>query len=485
MLAPQGQLALPQPLGPEHERRASGDEVVGVVTTPPAKETVNVVCGMDTVASESIPVAAPPAREPSPISGTFRQINVIERTLQSLKKDGIDLALDFVGNVAANPVGGIHQASAESHWVMAAADIDLDALASLPNTKLHLQGAWFTGDSLGREAIGNSISFQQTWRPVSGPRLTQFNVEHDSGVLNLVVGRGAVNSYFNNSPFNCVFMSNTSCLTAYGGISNIGITAYPNSSWFAKARIALTDRWYVQAGAFEYNNNLNLKGKGGLDFSLGKGTGALIPGEIGYQTTFANDRYPRRYKLGFYYNSDGGQNVYADRNGQSAVLTGLPFVQNRGGRLGLYLMFDQTVTRASGNSKRNLALFGRVFANAGNTAQLGWFASVGFVKTGTLKAREADTIGFLISNTHFSNDQIASLRDRRAKAGGTGSPSSNEIVGEINYGYAAVPGVRIMPNLQYVINPDPIYAPARKTDIPHAIVFGVRIVVKLVQLFGS
>jgi porin len=415
----------------------------------------------------------------------FQQENAVGEVLRGLKGDGIDLSLDLVGNVAANPAGGVRQGSAESHWVMGAADLDLDKLVGLSRTKLHIQGAWFTGDSLGRDAIGNSISFQQTWRPVPGLRLTQFNLEHDFGRLNVVMGRAAVNTYFNSSPFNCVFMSNTSCLTAYGGISNIGITAYPNSSWAAKVRYAINDRWYAQIGAFEYNNDLNLAGKGGLDFSLGNGTGVLVPAEIGYQTNFANARLPRRFRLGLYYNSDGGTSVYRDRNGGSAALSGLPRAALSGARSGAYVLMDQTVSRGPGDSKRNLALFGRLFVNTGNTQQIAWFASAGFVKTGTFKGRDNDTIGFLVTNTHFSSQQIAYLRDLRAKRGGTGAPEADEIVGEINYGFAAAPGLRIMPNIQYVINPDPIYAPTRTTDIPAAIVLGMRIDVKFAQLFGG
>ncbi len=426
------------------------------------------------------------ADEPAPSGiARFQRDNPIGKELRGLKAAGVDLVFDFVGNFAANPIGGIRQGSAESHWVSTAADIDLEKLIGLSNTKIHIQGAWFSGDSLGRDSIGNSISFQQTWRPVAGPRLTQLNIEHDFGKLNILVGRAAVNSYFNNSPFNCVFMSNTSCLTAYGGISDIGITAFPNSSWTAKARYAINKRWYVQTGVFEYDNDLNLKGKGGLDFSLGKGTGVLIANEVGYQTAFADERLPRRYKAGVYINTDGGQSPYYDRNGASAVVSGLPRVAQEGNRVGLYAMADQTIQRAAGKSTRNLALFGRVFYNVGNVAQLDWFASAGFVKTGTFKHRDADTIGFLISNTHFSNQQINYLRDLRAKAGGTGSPKSNEIIGEINYGFAAMPGVRILPNIQYVINPDPIFAPTRKTDIPSAIVLGLRLDVRFAQVFGG
>lgn len=426
------------------------------------------------------------ADQPAPSGiARFQRDNPIGKELRGLKAAGVDLVFDFVGNFAANPVGGIRQGSAESHWVSTAADIDLEKLIGLSDTKIHIQGAWFSGDSLGRDSIGNSISFQQTWRPVAGPRLTQFNIEHDFGKLNILVGRAAVNSYFNNSPFNCVFMSNTSCLTAYGGISDIGITAFPNSSWTAKARYTIDRQWYVQTGVFEYDNDLNLKGKGGLDFSLGKGTGVLIANEVGYQTTFADERLPRRYKAGVYINTDGGQSPYYDRNGASSVVSGLPRVAQDGNRVGLYAMADQTIQRADGRSTRNLTLFGRVFYNVGNVAQLDWFASAGLVKTGTFKHRDADTIGFLVSNTHFSSQQMNYLRDLRTKAGGTGSPKSNEIIGEINYGFAAIPGVRILPNIQYVINPDPIFAPTRKTNISSAIVLGLRLDVRLAQVFGG
>jgi len=411
--------------------------------------------------------------------------NIIGKQLRALKTKGIDLSLDFVGNIAGNPIGGNRNGFAESHWVSAAANVDLEKALGWSDTKLHVQGAWFSGESLGRSYIGNSISFQQTWRPVPGPRLTQFNIERDFGRLNVVVGRAAVNSYFNNSPLNCLFMTNTSCLTAYGGISDIGITAFPNSSWAAKVQYSFSKEAYFQIGVFDYNNDLNLKGKAGLDFALGKGSGTLIAGEFGYESDAKKSRFPGLYKVGFYLNTDGGQSPYYDANHGSAAQTGLPRTGLDGNRVGIYGLLDQTVLRASGSSKRNLALFARAFLNVGNTQQLDWFASAGFVKTGTFRYRDADTIGFIVSNTHFSGQQIAYLRDLRAKAGGKGSPKSNEIIAELNYGFAALPGLRIMPNIQYAINPDPIYATSRKTDIPNALVLGVRLDLKLAQFFGK
>jgi porin len=79
---------------------------------------------------------------------------------------------------------------------------------------------------------------------------------------------------------------------------------------------------------------------------------------------------------------------------------------------------------------------------------------------------------------------MAFLRDRRVRHGGSGTPHNNEVIAELSYGWAVRPGIRLMPNLQYVINPDPIYAPTRLTDIPDALIVGLRVDIQFAQLFG-
>lgn len=397
--------------------------------------------------------------------------------------DGIKVTLDLVGNAAKNPVGGVTQGYEQSGWIMGQAKFDLGTLWGWTGTTLDTQAAFFGGGNLAREKIGNSISAQQTWRPVAGGRLTRFALTHRfRNGLSITAGRAPVNSYFNNSPLNCVYMSNASCLTPYGAITDIGITAYPNSSWAAMVRYDFNDRWYAQTGAFDYNNDLNKAHKNGLDFALGQGTGTIVPAEVGYETSFANDRYPRRYRLGMYHNSDGGSSPYYDIDGNSAALTGKAKAAQGGSRVGWYAMGDQTIWR--GRGQRNLALTARAFVNTGNAAPVKTFTSFGMVLTGTFPGRDHDTFATFVSNTHFDDLEIDYLRDRRLRHGGTGAPNANEIIGEISYGIAVVPGLRVLPNIQYVIHPDPIYAPTRTTDIPDAYIVGLRVDVHLAQLMG-
>jgi porin len=168
--------------------------------------------------------------------------NPLGNTLRRLKSAGIAVTGNYVGNIAGNPVGGVRHGFEESHWVDFGAELDLGKLLGLSGTRLHVQAASFDGSSLANNDIGSSISVQQTWRPVPGWRLTQLNVDHDFGRLNVMFGRAALNSYFGASPLNCVFMSNAACLTAYGPITAIGITAFPNSSWAGKLRWPSTRR---------------------------------------------------------------------------------------------------------------------------------------------------------------------------------------------------------------------------------------------------
>jgi porin len=396
--------------------------------------------------------------------------------------DGVAPVLDLVGNGATNPVGGVRRSYKQSGWIKLGATFDLDTLLGWKRTTLDVYAAWFGGGNLARSAIGNSISSQQTWRPVAGGRLTQFSLNHDFGNgLSITAGRVALNTYFNRSPLDCYFMSNAMCLTPYGPISDIGITAYPNSSWGALARYGFGGGWYVQAGAFDYNNDLNLAHKNGLDFDVGKGSGMLAAGEAGYEVAAGGEALPRAYRLGYYHNTDGGTSPYYDAQGRPAALTRKPPARLGGGRMAWYGMIDQTVWRGG---PRDLQLFLRLFANTGNPQAVKQFGSAGAVLTGTFPGRERDTVEMFVSDTRFDDQEVRYLGDLRARAGGRGAPHANEYIAELSYGIAAARGVRVMPNLQYIVNPDPIYAPSRTRGIPNALVVGLRVDIHLAQFLG-
>jgi porin len=397
--------------------------------------------------------------------------------------DGIAPVLDLVGNGADNPVGGVRQGYKQSGWIKVGATFDLGKLWGWKNTTVDAYAAWFGGGNLARADIGSSISAQQTWRPVAGGRLTQFDINHtfDNG-LTITAGRIALNTYFNKSPLDCYFMSNAMCLTPYGPISDIGITAYPNSSWGGLARFDFARHWYVQSGIFDYNNDLNLAHKNGLDFDTNRGTGTLSASEVGYEVFGGSSEMPRAYRFGYYRNTDGGTSPYYDAQGVSATLAHKPLAALKGTRMAWYGMADQTVWE--GQNGRSLQLFVRGFANTGNTQQVKQFGSVGGVLTGTFAGRDRDSLEMFISDTRFDQQEIDHLADLRTLHNGQGAPHRNEYISELSYAIAVTRGIRVMPNLQYIINPDPIYASTRTRDIPNALVVGLRVDIHLAQFLG-
>jgi porin len=68
--------------------------------------------------------------------------------------------------------------------------------------------------------------------------------------------------------------------------------------------------------------------------------------------------------------------------------------------------------------------------------------------------------------------------------GASGSIPHREIMMELNYGAQLTPAIRVMPNLQYIINPDQSGEPFRPKNIPNAFVIGVKFTLDLAQLAG-
>jgi porin len=85
-----------------------------------------------------------------------------------------------------------------------------------------------------------------------------------------------------------------------------------------------------------------------------------------------------------------------------------------------------------------------------------------------------------VNDQEFSNDFVENI----ATARGTGGVPRREIMMELNYGAQVTPSIRMMPNLQYIVNPDQSGEPTRKTNIPDAFVVGLKFTVDLAKLAG-
>ena len=301
--------------------------------------------------------------------------------------------------------------------------------------------------------------------------------------LDIEVGRLVANIAFLNSPIYCNFQSNSACGNPTFVFKTSNFTFWPVSSWGGHAKAWLTDRVFFHVGAYEVNPRHQQPGDNGLDLSTKGATGAIVPFELGYTTTFANDALPRNYRIGGWYDASDYNDPVRDVAGRAAVLTGLN-ATTRFGRSGVYARFDQMVWRPDPEAPQGLTLFGVAMAGTSGRLVEDYFLEIGALQTGTFAGRPYDTLGFVINTQRFSPLALSNIVLAQASLGINRPIPTQQVMMELNYGIQVTPAIRLTPNLQYIINPDQTRFPYRPRNISDAFVVGAKLSVDLFTLAG-
>jgi porin len=395
---------------------------------------------------------------------------------------GVTLTATYIGEAAGNPSGGLKQGGAYSGQVFGGLDFDLATLAGLKGGTVHFAMVQRHGDSDSARFIGNNTSVQEIYGRQK-LRLTLFTYQQKffDGKVDIEVGRTGGNDAFLTSPLYCLFQSNAICGSPVYIFQVGNFTAFPASGWAGHGKVFLTDTIYLHVGAFAADPRNVAPDEVGFNLSTRTATGATIPAEIGYATTFANDRLPRHYAVGIIYDASRRADPYLDASGRPAILTGAPY-RTEFGRSDVYALFDQMVWRPDQSSPRGLTLFGVAMFHASGRVEQDHSLELGAVQLGTLPGRDRDTIGLAINERRFSSLFVDNIAAARTLAGGTADIPREEVMVELNYGIEVSSAVRLTPNLQYVLNPDQASVPSRTTNIRNAFVAGARIAVDLSAL---
>ncbi|AHJ62176.1 Porin [Granulibacter bethesdensis] len=447
--------------------------------------------------------ASPPAKPGTPNRDPWRvQENSVDDIVMDVSRLGIDATppnlpdhvslangVNFIAaytaEMASNPVGGIKQEAAYAGQILVGADFDMNKLARLNGVSVHLAITNRQGRSLSRDAIGNSTSVQEIWGGGQTTRLTQLTIEKKAfnDRLLLEAGRGIANPEFLSSPLYCQFQSNSVCGSPTFVFRTSSLTWWPASSWMGRVKVWMTPRIYLHAGAYEVNRSFQGNNDHGLNWSTNRANGVIVPFELGYATTFENDRLPRHYQIGGWYDATHYDDPSRDIQGGYVQVSGLP-AQSLYGRSGAYIRFDQMVWRP-GHSQRGLTVFG--VAMTGISGRLGedYFLEAGMVMTAPFKKRPYDTMGFMINNQSLSGAALQGVSEARTLAGLSPETNRNQIMMELNYTFQALGTVRITPNLQYIVNPDQLRYPTRPKSIPDAFVIGMKLTVSIANLVDN
>ncbi|CAO4140388.1 Carbohydrate-selective porin OprB [Methylorubrum thiocyanatum] len=413
--------------------------------------------------------ATPPALSP----GTFDLGN------------GLSLLLNYTGQAAANPIGGIRQGSAYAGQLFFGIDGDLQRLAGIEGGSFHVAVTNRHGRNLADDRIGNNTSVQEIFGGGQTTRLTLLSYQQKlfDNRLDIEVGRLVANINFLNSPIYCNFQTNSACGNPTFVFKTSNFTFWPVASWGGHVKAWLTDRVFFHVGAYEVNPLHQQPGDNGLDFSTKGATGAIVPFELRYSTTFANDELPRNYGIGGWIDRSDYTDPVLDAAGGRRVLTGLS-PATRFGRSGVYARFDQMVWRPDPKGIQGLTLFGVAMAGTGGRLVEDYFLEIGALQTGTFAGRPYDTVGFVINTQAFSPLALGNIEAAQASLGLFRAIPRQQIMMELNYGIQVSPAIRLTPNLQYIVNPDQTRFPFYPKNIPDAFVVGAKLSVDLFTLAG-
>lgn len=385
---------------------------------------------------------------------------------------GVTLSGSYTGEFGANVAGGRKSGQDYTDVIVLGADLDMAKIANIPGGTLHVVMTNRDGNNLAARAIDNSVSVQQIYGGGQTYHLTTLAWEQKlfDGHLDIEGGRTALGDDFIISPLYCYFQSNAAC----GNPSFLGKDAsasfFPVAVWGGRAQFNLTKNIYGKIGIYDDDGTGQNPGEHGFDFSTTGSTGFLVPVEAGYVTTFADDTYPRKYDVGAVFD----RTKWTDATGASQY-----------GRTEIYGQVDQMIWRPDMGAQRGLYAFG--FAGFGTKGSQASNYSVegGLVDIGPTASRPLDSIGFLVNDMHYNHSTLQAVFNSRVAEGGTEFPESDLIMMEINYAWQATSWLNLMPNLQYIINPDGMASstvPVKNLD--NSFVIGFQLNIDLPTLFG-
>lgn len=400
--------------------------------------------------------------------------------------NGLSFVLNYTSESAANPIGGIRQGTAYTGQLLFGIDADLGRLAGIDGGSLHTLVTQRHGRSLSNDFIGNSTSVQEIFGAGQTSRLTLLSYEQKlfDGRLDIEFGRLPANAVFLTSPIYCSFMNNATCGSPTFAFVDTNFTYYPVSTWAAHTKLWLTDTVFLHAGAYEVNPLTQQPTDNGIDWSTRGATGVVVPMELSYSTTFANDSMPRNYAIGGVADESRYADPVLDQRGGPAIFTGLDSLQ-RFGRSLIYARFDQMVWRPDPTAPRGLTLFGVAMKGTGGRQIEDYFLEGGALLTGTFDDRPYDTAGFVVSLQKYASLGLADIRAARSSLGlDPRAIATQQVMMELNYGIQLTSAARLTPNLQYIVNPDNLRFPFRAKPIPNAFVVGAKFSVDLFTLAG-
>ena len=370
-----------------------------------------------------------------------------------LADQGVNFNLEYGSQVAHNFSGGSDRLTRYADQWMFQVTADMQALWGWKGATFQGTVTDRNGRDLGADAkIGNSMLLQEIYGRGQTWHLTQFWINQRllDGRLQIKLGRLTVGEDF--ASFLCDFQNLTFCGSQPGNLVSNYWVNWPTSQWAMRVKYQTSERTYLQSGLYQVNPRYvddDYARRSGWTLDNPRGTtGTLIPLEFGLQA-FPGGR-SGSYKVGAWYNTSDGADLYYDVARNSRGLTGLDALQHSG-QYGAYLNFQQQITGTG--EGRGASVFLNITQADRRTAALDRQVALGVVYQGPF-GQARDAIGLAVGATHNNARHASYVRDSNARTGlAVAAGGGNEYAMEAYYTWSPIPGLYVRPNLQYIVRP--------------------------------
>ena len=371
-----------------------------------------------------------------------------------LEDVGIVPNLSYMGNFAANPVGGMRRGVAVSSSFNLGYGIDLEKITgsgALSGWSFNNTWVWRFGDSLTQKYVDNQFNAQQNFGSqtimLQSLYLSWSGKVFDDANLMVKFGRIAAADNFLTKPIYWLYQNNAIDGTPVGVFNQTRFSAYPGSTWGAMMQLD-KGGYYGKLGVYQINSaQQDDPSEHGFDWSFTKADGVNANVELGWNINHDDSG-----------KSPGNISVGAVLNWYSAPHLDDPNV-NSHFNPSFYIQADymiwnmgfpsrsdpRTIRRSSAEDVyrdlRGLVLWGVFqYAPYDELAKMPYFVNGGLLFNAPFESRPDDVLVFGVAYGKYSNKLTTPERN------------SYEMMLELNYKVQVNRFFFVQPGVQYIIN---------------------------------
>lgn len=382
-----------------------------------------------------------------------------------LEENGIIPVITYLGNFAANPVGGDARGAAISSNVNLGYGADLAKLLrtdALDGFSLENTWVWRFGRSISTDRIHNAFNVQQNWggetmHLQSLALVYKFGSSDGAWRAFVKAGRIAAGDNFMTKPIYWLYQNNAFDGNPVGAYKQTKLSAYPGSTWGAMGQVNFANGVYFKAGVYQINTDKQDSSQG-FDWSF-SGRGVNADFEVGWDINHdSSGRSPGNISAGFisdWYNAPYNRGGYSNYNCSAYVQADYMIVN-----LGQVKNDELYYIHRAENSWRDLrgiVLWGAFqFNPQEGLAEMPYFFNGGFLFNAPFASRADDVFCVGFAYGKYSSSY-----------GNSYQRGSYEMVVEANYKIQINRFMFVQPNVQWVIN-------TNGGEYPDALVLGMQ-----------